>query len=306
MSRYSPFPRQTNPLPSITSSIKNTIESIKTTISSEQISESTTLFLQIIECTATLVPVFGPVIVLGAQIAQLPGQYDDLKKKIDDYSSDVFENANMVTQVIGELNQMFSDNMGKISNIHDSGVLKEQLKNLTRSTEFITMAISEYESYIKPKFNKDSNTFNIKAFASSITAIESKIDSFRISLLNGMSVLLFQIQSIMITTISDITTAIQNTNTQVQMNFNTIEQITQHLTELQSELQEVKQNFQDSKDGELNNAVSPGVSTTGVSTTGVSTSGGYKFKSKKIKRKLNKFKKIKRKSKKNKKSKKYI
>jgi hypothetical protein len=301
MSRYSPFPRQTNPLPSITASIKNTIESIKTTISREQISESTTLFLQIIECTATLVPVFGPVIVLGAQIAQLPGQYDDLKKKIDDFSSDVFENANLVNQVTKELNQMFLDNMRKISNIHDSGVLKEQLENLKRPIEFITLAISEYESYIKPKFNKDSNTFNMKAFASSITTIESKIDSFRISLLNGMSVLLFQIQSIMITTISDITTAIQNTNTQVQMNINTITQITQNLTELQSELQAVKQNFQDSKDGELNNAVSPE-----VSPTGVSTSGGYKFKSKKIKRKLNKFKKIKRKSKKNKKSKKYI
>jgi hypothetical protein len=293
MSRYSPFPRQTNPLPSITASIKNTIESIKTNISREQISESTTLFLQIIECTATLVPVFGPVIVLGAQIAQLPGQYDDLKKKIDDFSSDVFENANVVTQVIGELNQMFSDNMVKISNIHDSGVLKDQLTNLTRSTEFITMALSEYESYIKPKFNKDSNTFNMKVFASSTTTIESKIDSFRISLLNGMSVFLFRIQSIMITTISDITTAIQNTNTQVQMNINTIEQITQNLTELQSELQEVKQNFQDSKNGDLNNAVSPE-----VSPTGVSPRGGYKFKSKKIKRKLNKFKKIKRKTKK--------
>jgi len=290
MSRYSPFPRQTNPLPSITASIKNTIESIKTNISREQISESTTLFLQIIECTATLVPVFGPVIVLGAQIAQLPGQYDDLKKKIDDFSSDVYENANMVNQVTGELNQMFSDNMRKISNIHDSGVLKDQLKNLERSSEFITMALSEYESYIKPKFNKDTKTFNMKVFASSTTTIESKIDSFRISLLNGMSVFLFQIQSIMITTISDITTAIQNTNTQVQMNINTIEQITQNLTELHSELQAVKQNFQDSKNGLLNNAESPG-----VSTPGDSTRGGYKFKSKKIKRKLNKFKKIKKK-----------
>ena len=296
MSRYSPFPRQTNPLPSITASIKNTFKSIKTTISREQISESTTLFLQIIECTATLVPVFGPVIVLGAQIAQLPGQYDDLKKKIDDFSSDVYENASLVEQVTKELNQMFSDNMNKISNIHDIHVLEEQLQKLKRSSEFITIALSDYESYIKPKFNKDSNTFNMTVFASSTETIESKIDSFRISLLNGMSVFLFQIQSIMITTISDITTAIQNTNTQVQMNFETIEKITQNLNDLKSELHAVKENFEDSKNGELNNAVSPGVS----------TSGGYKFKSKKIKRKLNKFKKIKRKSKKNKKSKKYI
>jgi len=299
MSRYSPFPRQTNPLPSITASIKNTFKSIKTTISREQISESTTLFLQIIECTATLVPVFGPVIVLGAQIAQLPGQYDDLKKKIDDFSSDVYENASLVEQVTKELNQMFSDNMNKISNIHDIHVIEEQLQKLKRSSEFITMALSDYESYIKPKFNKDSNTFNMTVLASSTETIESKIDSFRISLLNGMSVFLFQIQSIMITTISDITTAIQNTNTQVQMNIETIEKITQNLNDLKSELQAVKDNFQDSKNGELNNAVSPGVS----------TSGGYKFKSKKIKRKLNKIKrktKNNRKTKNKRKTKKYI
>jgi archaellum component FlaC len=296
MSRYSPFPRQTNPLPSITASIKNTFKSIKTTISREQISESTTLFLQIIECTATLVPVFGPVIVLGAQIAQLPGQYDDLKKKIDDFSSDVYENASLVEQVTKELNQMFSDNMNKISNIHDIHVLEEQLQKLKRSSEFITIALSDYESYIKPKFNKDSNTFNMTVFASSTETIESKIDSFRISLLNGMSVFLFQIQSIMITTISDITTAIQNTNTQVQMNFETIEKITQNLNDLKSELHAVKENFEDSKNGELNNAVSPGVS----------TSGGYKFKSKKIKRKTKNKRKNKRKTKNNRKTKKYI
>jgi hypothetical protein len=297
-----------NPLPSLAESIKNTIETIKTTISSEHVSESATLFLQIIECTATLVPIFGPVIVLGAQIAQLPGKYDELKEQIEYYSTDALEYADMVNKVSRELNQMFLDNMNKITNIHNSGILKGQLDKLERSKDLITMTLSEYDKYLKvifdynPKISNINSRFNMEVFTKSTTTIESKINSFRISLISAASLFLFEIQSITITTISDITTAIQTTNTQVQTNITNIGNITAELTKLQSELQAVQANLELSKAGGLNNANT-------ITISQVSTTGGYKFKLKKIKRKLNKIKrktKNNRKIKNKRKTKKYI
>jgi hypothetical protein len=311
------------------SRIKDKFTDIKNYIKSpgvsQQISESTKLFLEIVECTATLIPIFGPVIVLGAQVFQLPGEYHELKLKIIEFSSDIEEYQRSITNVIDELNLMYEHNIKKINSIKNDQTLKEQLKNLMHIVELIAMELEESHDYIQNKFDynqvldgngsvaKDktvaASSYNAIAYASPIKTIESKIDSFRISIISNMTLLLFEIQTIFITTITHITTQINETSEQLTktseqltMNIETVKKLEKLFNPVKTDLIVVQNNYI-----EIQNNLKETIRETESNTNKIT--GGYKFKSKKIKRKLNKIKrktKNNRKIKNKRKTKKYI
>ena len=295
----------------------------------QQLAETTLLFLQLVEATATLIPLFGPVIVLGAQVVELQFIKEELKKKILDFINQIEEYAKQVDEVVGDLLKMIKNNIDAINqydpnNSNQIEIVERLIKHTDKVNELkdkINTNIQNSKDYLA-KIILNKSRFSMRSMLTSTTTISARIDSFRISIIDNLVILLFQIDAIFIDSINAITTqqlkigmGITTLKDTQDTQKATLNNLTVHLSELEVSLKENTENLE-KLESNLSNLTRKsetiidntifGQDTGSDTGWGVGPAGGYKFKSKKNKRKLNKFKKIKRKSKRNKKSKKYI
>ena len=148
---------------------------------------------------------------------------------------------------------------------------------------------------------------------SSTTSISARIDSFRISIINNLILLLFEIDLIFIGSITAITNQTKEIKENV-LNKDIIDGLTTRLDDIQDKI-EKEDNTINELEGRISN-LQKKIDANSLSTESVSTefgidgqtNGGYKFKSKKIKRKTNNKRKTKNKrnTKNKRKTKKYI
>jgi hypothetical protein len=318
-----PIPQQpvVAPTPPGTSTNVNTIKQmyinaknfVTSASFSEQVKDRAILFLQLVESTATLIPVFGPVVVLAAQMTEYSFIREELKEKLTSFSNEINEYDSIIQTVVSDLNNLCNKIL-KFQNFNPDK-LNNHKEYMLRIADLIKIDINDCYAYLV-KIIKDAETnsrvtsmtvgeksiqtnkeykLSIDSLTST-TTMSSNIDSYRVSIINKLILLLFRIDSIFIESIgalSDKTIELQN-NTEKMID--DIKNITDTLAVIDNKLKGIivddtnKIRDSISKSSENNRTI-----------------GGYKFKSKKIKRKLKNKRKTNKRNKKNKrKSKKHI
>jgi len=280
---------------------------------SEQVKDKAILFLQLVESTATLIPVFGPVVVLAAQMTEYSFIREELKEKLTSFSNEINEYDSIIQTVVSDLNNLCN----KILNFQNFNPdkLNNHKEYMLRIADLIKIDINDCYAYLV-KIIKDaemnsrvtSMTVGEKSIQTnkeyklsidsltSTTTMSSNIDSYRVSIINKLILLLFRIDSIFIESIgalSDKTIELQN-NTEKMID--DIKNITDTLAVIDNKLKGIIVD----ETNKIRDSISK-------SSENNRTIGGYKFKSKKIKRKLKNNRKTNKRNKKNKrKSKKHI
>jgi hypothetical protein len=163
----------------------------------EQLSETTQLCLQLIEVGAQVIPVVGGGLSVLASIFELPFIVEDLKKKIIEFYSELFEYANSIIEANQELIKIYSENITKLANLKlDVTQMQYKLKEVKHNISQIITNIITANEYLKKVFDKDTNQLTNTSMLSSTTTINSNIDEFRITITSNMVVLLANLNSL--------------------------------------------------------------------------------------------------------------
>ena len=363
--------------------IQTGFDDIYNNTTKNDVKDGVVLFLQVVESTATLIPIFGPVVVLGAQIIELRSIRNEVKETLLDFVAEI----NSYSTKIGEIFQILTTYfLGKIQQLNfftigttsHSGYqqLNKSVKEIKDLNTKITTSIEKSKKYLNKLIVTDNSAIsNMKArsWFTSTTTISSRVNTLRISIINNIILFLFEIDLVFFTAldgimeemntnlgsinanlgsinanISSINTSIDSTNAtmnttigSVALSTDVIEELTQKLNKLVENVETNEKKIQILETSSLNKAKQtvnqeileneppimddddddaedfdfiPEEINSEINDEETKL-GGYKFKSKKIKRKLNKIKrktknnrktKNKRKTKNNRKTKKYI
>ena len=309
----------------------NEINDFIGSIEKEDIKETTRLFLQILESTATLIPIFGPVVVIGIQLIELPFISIELKDKILILITETKDYSDKIAEVFGSLQNYFNNTVTKVKFFEQPVIdnLKKNVQKINDLKDKITVDIDKSNTYFEKIIEKVSKRFKFGSWFKPTSSMSEHVDSFRISIINNIVLFLFEIDLIFFESLNTITNQ-THTNTNdindddtrdklaaVERKLATVENtINTHQLELNTQDSKIEQlttkieNINNAEDFDvIPDEIKPEIN-------GEETKlGGYKFKSKKIKRKLNKIKrktknnrktKNKRKTKNNRKTKKYI
>jgi hypothetical protein len=328
--------------------------------SNNDVKDGVVLFLQVLESTATLIPIFGPVVVLGAQIIELQYIRNEVKETLLNFIEEIDSYAEKINQIFQILTTYF---VGKIAKLNffkpiigpngktsspDYEKLDKSVKAIEALNTKITTTIDNSKEYLN-KLIKNSTNMKLRSWFTSTTTISSRVNTFRISIINTIILFLFEIDLVFFTAldgimeemktnldsvnanISSINADIGSTNAtigSVALSKVVIEQLTEQLNNLVKQVEKDEQKIQQLETLALNDAeeivdakISQGEPKIlrddddpnhmnddwGQDPSEVHLNGGYKFKSKKIKRKTKNNRKTKnKKSKNNRKTKKYI